>query len=440
VFKPWAVRHIDLAAPLEAFGAAPELGGAVLVFWYGDIPLGRYDVEAAQLPLSTVQLLETAIAAVAPAVGDQLLDRGFRAPLPEKEPARDPPPDFAALRSLARPLERVAARIERASDEAPDEPVSVIVCTRERPDALRNCLARLQQLDPAPDEIVVVDNAPRSGATRTVVEGFPGVGYVLEPTPGLSAARNAGLRHSSSALVAFTDDDVLVHPTWVGRIRAAFADPGVMAVTGLILPAVLETPAQLLFEQDHAGFGRGFRALDFDRGFFERMRRYAVPVWQLGAGANMAFRRRVFDDLGGFDERLGAGASGCSEDSEMWYRILAHGYRCRYDPTAVVHHVHRREMEGLGDQMFQYMRGHIAALLAQFEKHGHAGNLRRAFLTLPNYYGRWVLRRLRGVSGGPSQLGAQIRGCAAGFAYYLRHRTAAPAAPPVDPVYAPTSA
>jgi len=440
VFKPWSIRHLDLSAPLNAIEATPDLGGTVLVFWYRDIPLGRRDVEAAELPITVVQLREMALAAVAPAVGDHLLEYGFCAPLPEKKPRRDAPPDFETLRSLDRPLDQVAARVERAREDAPEDSVSVIVCTRERPDALHTCLGALQKLDPAPDEVVVVDNAPQSGATQAVVEGFPDVRYVLEPTPGLSAARNAGLRHSTGALVAFTDDDVLVHPTWMGRLRAVFADPEVMAVTGLVLPAELETRAQLLFERNHAGFGWGFRALDFDRGFFERMQRYAVPVWQLGAGANMAFRRRVFADLGGFDERLGAGASGCSEDSEMWYRILAHGGRCRYEPTAVVHHVHRRAMEGLDDQMFQYMRGHIAALLAQFEKHGHAGNLRRAFLTLPGYYGRWALRRLRGTSGGPSLLGAQIRGCAAGFAYYLRHRTAAPAAPSVDPVHAPTTA
>lgn len=437
MFKSWAIRHIDLSAPLNAIEANADLGGVALIFWYRDIPLGRRDVEAAELPLPVAQLREMALTAVAPAVGDRLLEHGFRAPLPEKKPRRDASPDFGALRSLDRPLERVAARVEQAGEEAPDDSVSVIVCTRERPYALRACLTALRSLDPAPNEFVVVDNAPQSDATRGVVEDFPEVQYVLESTPGLSAARNAGLRQSTGDLVAFTDDDVLVHPAWAGRLRAAFTDPGVMAVTGLVLPAELETHAQLLFERNHAGFGWGFRALDFDRGFFERMRRYAVPVWQLGAGANMAFRRRVFDDLGGFDERLGAGAAGCSEDSEMWYRILADGGRCRYEPTAVVHHVHRREMEGLDEQMFQYMRGHIAALLAQFEKHGHAGNLRRAFLTLPGYYGRLVLRRLRGMPGGPGSLGAQIRGCAAGFAYYFRHRTAAP---PVDSVHAPTAA
>ena len=58
-------------------------------------------------------------------------------------------------------------------------------------------------------------------------------------------------------------------------------------------------------------------------------------MWKVGAGANMAFRRNVFDLVGLFDERLGAGAAGCSEDSEIWYRILANQLQIRYEPRAV---------------------------------------------------------------------------------------------------------
>lgn len=433
MFEPWAIRHLDLRTPLPALEVSPGLGGLVLIFWWADIPLGRHDLYASQLPLPATHLREIALGAITPAVGDYVLGGGFGAPMPEKAPPPRRPTDFDAVRSLRAPLEAVESRIAQREARAPVASVSVVVCTRERPDDLRACLESLQMLDPFPEEIVVVDNAPRSAATRQVVEAMPDVRYVLEPRPGLSAARNAGLRHSTGDLIAFTDDDVRVHSKWVGRLRTAFSDPDVDAVTGLILPDELETPAQLFFERHHAGFGRNLRAVDFDRGFFERMRRYAVPVWQLGAGANMAFRRRVFEELGGFDERLGAGASGCSEDSEMWYRILAAGGRCRYEPTAVVSHIHRRDMEGLDDQMYQYMRGHITALLAQYEKHRDAGNLRRAFLTLPAYYGRGLIRRALRKPGVPPSLREQVRGTLAGFGYYLRHRAGAHPAPLIHP-------
>ena len=194
-----------------------------------------------------------------------------------------------------------------------------------------------------------------------------------------------GSSHATSDLIAFTDDDVVVHPGWIGAIREAFVDRGVMAVTGLVLPAELATAAQYAFQTDVLGWGWGYRALDFDRTFFDATKDVGVPAWRLGAGANMAFRREAFDRVGLFDERLGAGASGCSEDSELWYRLLAEGHRCRYWPSAVVLHHHRADWDGLRHQMYSYMRGHVAALFVQFERYRHWGNVYRAFVALPWY-------------------------------------------------------
>jgi GT2 family glycosyltransferase len=108
----------------------------------------------------------------------------------------------------------------------------------------------------------------------------------------------------------------------------------------------------------------------------------------------MAFRRAVFTAIGTFDERLGAGASGCSEDSELWYRLLAGGWECRYEPSAVVLHRHRSSWEALERQIVAYMRGHVAALLIQFVRTGDLGNLRRIFLTLPYVYTTGVIKAL----------------------------------------------
>jgi hypothetical protein len=79
---------------------------------------------------------------------------------------------------------------------------------------------------------------------------------------------------------------------------------------------VLE-PGQLQFET-YWGFGRGYRRMDFSSVFFESDRLRGCPVWEIGAGANMAFRREVFEKVGLFDERLDVGAAGCSGDSEFW--------------------------------------------------------------------------------------------------------------------------
>ena len=432
-FRPWRVVHVDLADDdLPALEPRGE-GGLFVTFWWRDLPLGGQELDPSALPMPGSALRAWGAAVAAPALGDRLLPHGFRQPPPERHPPPDPPPPLDTLLQVEDPFREAYAAVEAAERAAPPLSTSVVVCTRERPDDLGQCLAALAALDPAPDEVVVVDNAPTGDATRRVVEAadVAGLRYVEEPRPGLSAARNAGLRAATGEVVAFTDDDVEVHPRWALRLRAAFGEPDVWAVTGLVLPAEIETEAQLLFERNHGGFGWGYRAQTFDGGFFERMRRYAVPVWQLGAGANMAFRREAFAAVGGFDERLGAGASGCSEDSEMWHRILAAGARCRYEPAAVVFHTHRREGDALRSQMRAYLRGHVAALLTQYERDRNPGDLRRAALTLPRYYGQWAVRRALGRGGGPAYLGAQVRGWADGFGYYLRNRRR-PGAPALD--------
>lgn len=163
---------------------------------------------------------------------------------------------------------------------------------------------------------------------------------------------------------------------------AAFDFEEILAVTGLVLPGELETAAQQILECQW-GFGRGFVRKDFGPLFYETRRRDGCPVWEIGAGASMAFRRRVFDVAGPFDERLDVGATGCSGDCEFWYRILHHRGTCRYEPKAVAFHYHRRSFEALAGQIRAYMRGRAAALLVQYERTREPGNLKRLFLTLP---------------------------------------------------------
>ncbi len=220
-----------------------------------------------------------------------------------------------------------------------------------------------------------------------------GVSYFREDRTGLDVARNTGARLAETDIVAYADDDVVLHHRWLERLANAFDAPDIMAVTGLLLPGELDTPAQQIFER-YWGFGRGYQRIDFGPEYFARVRGYGCPAWVIGAGASMAFRRSTFDEVGWFDERLDVGAAGCSGDSELWYRILAAGGRCRYEPSAVAFHTHRREYDDLRKQIFGYMRGHVTALFVQFERHHHWGNLRRLFLSLPYYYATRALHRL----------------------------------------------
>lgn len=436
-YRPWEILHLDLSQPLPDLPGYPDWEGVLLFLWWHQIPLGELEIPASQLPIAAHPLLQRILPVITPTIGSHLLDHGFQGPLPGTfgYRYRDTAPDFSALMALHHPLSQLQAHWATATQET----VSVIICTRDRPEPLARCLRSLQSLRTQPHEIVVVDNAPRSDATQNLMAQWPDVRYVREPRPGLSIARNTGIHAATGDLIAFTDDDVEVHPCWVEQLRPAFRDPAVMAMTGLILPAKLETEAEQVFQGSSTGFGWGYRPLTFGPQFFEEMKPLGVPVWRIGAGANMAFRRQIFDQVGGFDERLGAGASGCSEDSEFWYRILAAGWSCRYEPMAVVYHHHRADLTSLNQQMLGYMRGHVTALLIQAENHGHWGNIRRLAIALPRYYTR---RFLAGCfyrfQGRYRTVFTEIRGCLEGVGYYLRHRQVPGSLSPSLPVPSPS--
>lgn len=427
---PIEVVHLDLGAgPLdEAANVVATRRAVRLVIWRGDLPIGEVELPAGGRRPTPGGLRQFVAQAVAPAVGQRLLGDWFDPSLPERHRSRPtpPPPVVADLASLHDPIARLGA-----SDDGRDLgglTISVVVCTRDRPAELKRALAALTRLDPAPSEVLVVDNAPTSRAAEDVVARFPGIRRVVEPRPGLARARNAGVRATTGDVVAFTDDDVDVAPGWVGRLVGAFTGPEVMAVAGLVLPSRLDTEGEVLFETHLGGFGQGYRARIFDRRFFEGMRPLGPTVWRIGAGANMAMRRTVFDRLGGFDERLGAGAAGCSEDSELWYRVLAEGWVCRYDPSAVVWHRHRGDIQALRRQAFDYLRGHVTALFVQYGRHHNVGDLRRALVGLPSWYGRRLLRAA--VAADPT-ITAEAGGYLAGLA---RLRTALRPPGPVNAI------
>ncbi len=309
----------------------------------------------------------------------------------------------------------------RAIAEAPpiEASVSVVICTRDRPDHLRRCLASMTRQTLRPAEIIVVDNASVDDRTRIVAENA-GVIYVREPRPGLDIARNSGARRASGEFIAYTDDDVILNDTWLERLIRGFEHDQVMAVAGLVLPAELSTFAQEAFERRWS-FGRGFTPIEYGPTFFATDARSGCPAWVIGAGASMAFRRRCFSEVGWFDERLDVGAAGCSGDSEYWHRILSKGFFCRYEPSSVAFHVHRRDVEGLSAQIFAYMRGHAAALLVQYERTGNVGNLRRLLVTTPAWYvKRFATRVFRGRSDVYDRfLYQEISGFLSGIVYYL---------------------
>ena len=102
---------------------------------------------------------------------------------------------------------------------------TVAICTRERPDDLDRALAGVAALDCKQHDVLVVDNAPETDRTRTVVSRWPHVRYVREDRRGLDAARNRALHESTAHVVAFTDDDAVPEPELIASLLANFQDP-----------------------------------------------------------------------------------------------------------------------------------------------------------------------------------------------------------------------
>ncbi|MGY1618340.1 glycosyltransferase [Geodermatophilus sp. SYSU D00691] len=253
-------------------------------------------------------------------------------------------------------------RAEPPPDSAEPRHITVVVCTRERPDLLAGCLEAVHALDPAPAEVVVVDNAPRTQRTADLAERW-GARRVVEPRPGLSHARNAGWRAVRTPIVAFTDDDARPHRRWIAALSQGFVTASVGCVTGLVAAAELMTPAQRLFE-GNGGMGKGFDARLFSADTV------GLQGWLVGVGANMAFRTVALEEIGGFDPHLGSGTvTRGGEDLDIFVRLLAGGGAAMYAPDAVVRHVHRRDLPSLvrqyRDNGFAY-----AALLRKYEQSG----------------------------------------------------------------------
>jgi hypothetical protein len=182
--------------------------------------------------------------------------------------------------------------------------------------------------------------------------------------------------------------------------------------------------AQQTFEA-YGGLGRGFTRLDVDGEWFWSFRK-SVPTWTLGATANAAFRASIFSDpaIGLFDEALGAGTpAGCSEDTDLFYRVLRAGYRLIYEPRAFVWHHHRSDMPGLRRQIYAYAKGHVAYQLTTLTRDRDWRALIRLFGELP-FVPAWRLRTRRsGPNGYPLSLVLiEIFGTLAGPVAWWRSR------------------
>jgi len=251
------------------------------------------------------------------------------------------------------------------------------------------------------------------------------VRYRHEPRPGVARARNAGVAASRGDFIAFLDDDEEADQHWLAGLAVGFGrGSAIGCVTGMVLPARLDTPAQEWFEElgGHCK-GRGFRPAIFSQ---DGPQSPLFPMPCFGAGANMAFCRSVLTDIGGFDVALGAGTPALAgEDTLALTLVLLSGYCIAYEPAALTRHHHRSDGDGLRRQLEGYGAG-LTAYYAALLRH-RPGVL---FGLLHLFPSALAHVRREGKGGVPAGLtGGQRRRMLAGPVRYLRSlRTQARAA------------
>src|SRR5262249_13382430 len=220
--------------------------------------------------------------------------------------------------------------------------ISIVIATYNRAQRLEGTLAALASQE-IPDslkwEIVVVDNNSRD-STADAVAAFcrtatVPVRYVFEPRQGLSHARNRGVREARGSILAFIDDDVVPAPDWVAQVSAAIDRWNADGVGGRILPRWESPPPAWLAASPR--LLRLLAIMDYDgSGLLSLPLQRQPQVW----GANMAFRRELFDRVGEFDPRLGVVGDKlfkCGE-SDLVHRALELGLKIAYDAALTVFH------------------------------------------------------------------------------------------------------
>ena len=265
---------------------------------------------------------------------------------------------------------------ERVAVLADAPPLTVVVCTRERPDALARCLDGLLAQQYPRFRVLVVDSAPESAETAEVVQdasraaaalGRITVDYTREDTPGLSHARNRAVTATKGETLAWIDDDAVPDVHWLAEIARALAlHPDADVVTGPVVPAELETDAQLWCQRmSEPSFGPArFGPAT------EHLRHPLATVPPAGSGTNMVFRPGVIERIGGWDVALGAGTPARrAEETLAFTQVLLHGGTIAYEPSVLVRRYHHRDLESLRESMVGYGTGlaavHTAITMAQ---------------------------------------------------------------------------
>jgi cellulose synthase/poly-beta-1,6-N-acetylglucosamine synthase-like glycosyltransferase len=251
--------------------------------------------------------------------------------------------------------------------------LSVVICSHEGEQTLTSTLSHVQgqSLGRSRYEVIVVDDGS-TDRTSEIAELHGAHVVRLEVNAGLAAARNAGVSAAQAPVVAFTDDDCEPTEGWLAALVSGFSDAEIDGVGGRVLPASTDRfalryvaartplaplPADLLVSTSVA-----YRLCLYLRSVLrsDAEPRTGVQLYSV-VGANMAFRRALIIELGGFDESFTFGA----EEEDLCRRAHRRpgGAELRYEPSAVVRHRFQPTLPDSLRRARTYGQGHARAAL-----------------------------------------------------------------------------
>lgn len=222
-----------------------------------------------------------------------------------------------------------------------DLQVSVVVCayTERRWEQTRVAVESVLSQHPGPVEVLLVidHNADLAARARRELAGIT----VLESdgTPGLSGARNTGLRAATQPVTVYLDDDAVARPGWLTSLVEPYRSSDVVATGGGVHPLWPGLRPKWLPPEFDWVVGCSYRGLP------ESVGPVRNPI-----GANMSLRTGLALEVGGFDAavgRVGTRPGGC-EETELAIRLTASrpGSAVFYVPSAVVdHHVGQERLK-----------------------------------------------------------------------------------------------
>lgn len=206
--------------------------------------------------------------------------------------------------------------------------VSVVICTYNRADYLKKCLDSMIVQSYNNFEVIVV-NGPSTDATDSLLKRYPYSIVRQKRKGGLSAARNLGIKAAKGEIIAIIDDDAIADKNWIQNFARKYENDSTGCVGGLTYS--VNNKGEIIektMEWEVNKFGRS-RCSHFNDN-------ESKNTWfKYVHGCNTSFRKKVLDEIGGFDEYY----TYWLDESDVCVRIAKAGYNIEYQPGAVVYHL-----------------------------------------------------------------------------------------------------